>query len=334
MNSKLLNKEEIRKKIDNLKNINLSELINKNKKLKGFREQKKMNKIMNKINNNQKRINTNQINKNSKISKLSIDLFQEKPLKIKEDLLKNKVKLKRNLSNRKFYPKDYIKIISELTDNNYQRKKLKKIKSFNKNKKEKINLCKKILEGNQYMAYDAGIPLMDFEKSKRKKKLLNNTSLKEKNISFNQKNSIIHNNLINNNIVSKPQCLYKGPLKYDMSLGEDDTGNNNNINNNHSLFKTFMSRNLKAPKQENNYKENINKESQACTFIKYDVNGTMKTKRIFNSTFHLYDNDQSESNKIKKEIVTTVNNNNNGKGINKKKRTFGGIMLSNKAKLF
>ena len=60
----------------------------------------------------------------------------------------------------------------------------------------------------------------------------------------------------------------------------------------------------------------------------------MKTKRIFNSTFHLYDNDQSESNKIKKEIVTTVNNNNNGKEINKKKRTFGGIMLSNKAKLF
>ena len=182
MNSKLLNKEEIRKKIDNLKNINLSELINKNKKLKGFREQKKMSKIMNKINNNQKRINTNQINKNSKISKLSIDLYQEKPLKIKEDLLKNKGKLKRNLSNRKFYPKDYIKIISELTDNNYQRKKIKKIKSFNKNKKEKINLCKKILEGNQYMAYDAGIPLMDFEKSKRKKKFLNNTSLKEKNI--------------------------------------------------------------------------------------------------------------------------------------------------------
>ena len=97
-----------------------------------------------------------------------------------------------------------------------------------------------------------------------------------------------------------------------------------------------MSRNLKASKQENNYKENINKDSQACTFIKYDVNGTMKTKRIFNSTFHLYENDlNNESNKIRKEIVTTVNNNtNNGKGVNKKKRTFGGIMLSNKAKLF
>ena len=331
MNSKLLNKEEIRKKIDNLKNINLSEMINKNKKFKGFRDQKKMNKIMNKINNNQKRINTNQINKNAKISKLSIDLFQDKPLKIKEDLIKNKVKLKRNLSNRKFYPKDYIKIIAELTDNNYQRKKIKKTKSFNKNKKEKINLCKKILEGNQYMAYDAGIPLMDFEKSKRKKKFLNNTS---KNISFNQKNKIIPNP-INSNIVSKPQCLYKGPLKYDISVGEDDIGNNN-MNNNHSLFKTFMSRNLKASKQENNYKENINKDSQACTFIKYDVNGTMKTKRIFNSTFHLYENDlNNESNKIRKEIVTTVNNNtNNGKGVNKKKRTFGGIMLSNKAKLF
>ena len=331
MNSKLLNKEEIRKKIDNLKNINLSELINKNKKFKGFREQKKMNIIINKINNNTKRINTNQINKNSKISKLSIDLFQDKPLKIKEDLLKNKVKLKRNLSNRKFYPIKYIKMISELTEN-YQRKKIKKTKSFNKNKKEKINLCKKIIEGKHYIAYDGGIPLMDFEKSKRKKKFLNNTSLKEKSISINQKNNISHNN-INNNIVSKPQCLYKGPLKYDISVGEEDIGNNN-INNNQSLFKTFMSRNLKSSKQDN-YKENLNKDSQACTFIKYNVNGTTKTKRIFNSTFHIYDNDLNENNKIKKEIVTTLNNsNNNGKGNNKKKRTFGGIMLSNKAKLF
>ena len=331
MNSKLLNKEEIRKKIDNLKNINLSELINKNKKFKGFREQKKMNIIINKINNNTKRINTNQINKNSKISKLSIDLFQDKPLKIKEDLLKNKVKLKRNLSNRKFYPIKYIKMISELTED-YQRKKIKKTKSFNKNKKEKINLCKKIIEGKHYIAYDGGIPLMDFEKSKRKKKFLNNTSLKEKSISINQKNNISHNN-INNNIVSKPQCLYKGPLKYDISVGEEDIGNNN-INNNQSLFKTFMSRNLKSSKQDN-YKENLNKDSQACTFIKYNVNGTTKTKRIFNSTFHIYDNDLNENNKIKKEIVTTLNNsNNNGKGNNKKKRTFGGIMLSNKAKLF
>ena len=335
MNSKLLNKEEIRKKIDNLKNINLSELINKNKKFKGFREQKKMNKIMNKINNNSKRINTNQINKKANISKLSIDLFQDKPLKIKEDLIKNKVKLKRNLSNRKFYPKKYIKMISELTENNYQRKKIKKTKSFNKSKKEKINLCKKIIEGKQFMAYDGEIPLMDFEKSKRKKKFLNNTSLKEKSISFNQKNNFIYNNINTNNIVSKPQCLYKGPLKFDISVGEDDIGNNN-INNNHSLFKTFMSRNLKSTKQENNYKENLNKDSQACTFIKYDVNGTMKTKRIFNSTFHIYDNDLDENtNKIRKEIVTTVNNtNNNGKGNNKKKRTFGGIMLSTKAKLF
>ena len=105
MNSKLLRKEEILKKIDNLKNINISELITKNKKFKGFREQKKMNKM---INNNQKRINTNQINKNSKISKLSIELFPDKPLKINQDLLKNKVKLKKNLSNRKFYPRKYI----------------------------------------------------------------------------------------------------------------------------------------------------------------------------------------------------------------------------------
>ena len=52
MNSKLLRKEEILKKIDNLKNINISELITKNKKFKGFREQKKMNKMFNKKNNN------------------------------------------------------------------------------------------------------------------------------------------------------------------------------------------------------------------------------------------------------------------------------------------
>ena len=61
----------------------------------------------------------------------------------------------------------------------------------------------------------------------------------------------------------------------------------------------------------------------------------MKTKRIFNSTFHIYDNDLNENNKIRKEIVTTVNNNNkNGKNNFIKKRTFGGIMLSNKIKLF
>ena len=118
MNSKLLRKEEILKKIDNLKNINISELITKNKKFKGFREQKKMNKMFNKKNNNAKRINTNQINKNAKISKLSIELFPDKPLKINQDLLKNKVKLKKNLSNRKFYPRKYINMLPELTENN------------------------------------------------------------------------------------------------------------------------------------------------------------------------------------------------------------------------
>ena len=89
-----------------------------------------------------------------------------------------------------------------------------------------------------------------------------------------------------------------------------------------------------------NVKENLNKDSQACTFIKYDFNGTMRTKRIFNSTFHIEENDkESENNKIKKEIVTTMNNINvNGlKENNKKRRIFGGIMFSsnsNKAKLF
>jgi len=333
MNSKLLHKEEAKLRIDNLKNINLSELINKKKKFKGFRDTKdiqnfnqrpkKINKILNKINNPTKRLNTNQINKNTKISKLSIDLFSDKPLKVKDDLIKNRNKLKNNLSNRKFYPKKYLKMISELTDNNYKRKRVKRAKSFNKNKKDKLKLCKKILEGNHYISPDGGIPLMDFEKSKRKQKFLNNTMNvnnlnKKENVSFNQKN----------NLISKPQCLYKGPLKYEIP-GEDDIGN---INNNQSLFKTFMSRNLKQTKQDSNLnKDNLNKDSQACTFIKYDVNGTMKTKRIFNSTFHL-ENDNEKNNKIKKEIVTTMNN--NLKENNKKKRTFGGIMFSSKVKLF
>ena len=339
MNSKLFHKEEGRLKIENLKNINLSDIINKKKKFKAIQNfnQKKLNKNLDKVNNISKRLNTNQINKNAKISKLSIELFPDKPLKANEDLIKNKNKLKKNLSNRKFYPKKFIQMISELTENNnnnYRRKKVKRTKSFNKNKKEKLNLCKKILEGNCYKFYDEGIPLMDFEISKRKKKILNNTinapnikpENKIDNLLFNPKN-------IN---LSKPQCLYKGPLKYDMT-GDDDIIN---MNNNHSLFKTFMSRNLKSNKQEINVKENLNKDSQACTFIKYDFNGTMRTKRIFNSTFHIEENDkESENNKIKKEIVTTMNNINvNGlKENNKKRRIFGGIMFSsnsNKAKLF
>ena len=333
MNSKLFHKDEGRLKIDNLKNINLSDIINKKKKFKAIHNfnQKKFNINIDKANNITKRLNTNQINKNPKISKLSIDLFPEKPLKAKEDLIKNKNKLKKNLSNRKFYPIKYIQMISELTENNnYRRKKNKRTKSFNKNKKDKINLCKKILEGTRYKEYDEGIPLMDFEKSKRKIKILNNTINAPNGKPENKIDNLLYNS--KNINLSKPQCLYKGPLKYDMA-GDDDVIN---MNNNHSLFKTFMSRNLEPNKQDSNIKENLNKDSQACTFIKYDFNGTMRTKRIFNSTFHLYENDlNNESNKIRKEIVTTVNNNtNNGKGVNKKKRTFGGIMLSNKAKLF
>ena len=160
MNSKLFHKEEGRLKIENLKNINLSDIINKKKKFKAIHNfnQKKLNINIDKANNITKRLNTNQINKNPKISKLSIELFPDKPLKVKEDLIKNKNKLKKNLSNRKFYPLKFIQMISELTENNnYRRKKNKRTSSFNKNKKDKINLCKKILEGNRYKAYDEGI---------------------------------------------------------------------------------------------------------------------------------------------------------------------------------
>lgn len=361
MNSKLLNNEEGKIKLDNFKNITLSDIINKKKKYKGFREGKDIqifnqksklqnNKLINiQQNPNSKgydntisRINTNQINKNAKIAKLSLDLLAEKPLKLKEDLYKNKIR-KNNLSNRKFYPKKYLKMISDLTESNYRNKKKKRHFSFNKSKKEQMNLFKKIFNEKRGSVYDGHIPLMNFEKSKRKKKFINKT-LKEKSIknmndiSNNKNNNISFNqrgNYSNNNIVSKPQCLYKGPLKYDMSVGEDD---DSTPQNNHSLFKTFMSRNLKPTKQDinNHLIEYSNKDSQACTFIRYDVNGTMRTKRIFNSTFHIYDNNNNNET-LNKEIVTTINNN-MGKGgnnaNNKKKRTFGGIMMGTKAKLF
>ena len=90
MNSKLLNCEEGRIKIDNLKNITLSDIIHKKKKYKGFREGRDIQKfnqkpkhLLNNINNNNNqdifnskildnsnsRIITNQINKNIKIAK-------------------------------------------------------------------------------------------------------------------------------------------------------------------------------------------------------------------------------------------------------------------------
>ena len=99
-----------------------------------------------------------------------------------------------------------------------------------------------------------------------------------------------------------------------------------------------MSRNLKPskPESENHLIEYYNnKDSQACTFIKYNENGTMRTKRIFNSTFHIYADNNNET--LNKKIVTTLNNNKNTEGNNnnaKKKRVFGGIMMGNKAKLF
>ena len=140
MNSKLLYNEDNRIKIDNMKNITLSDLILKKKKFKNLcapkdiqifnQKPKKTNNILNnKIDKNSNlkqygnnasiRMTTNHFSKNEKIAKLSIELFQDKPLKIKGDLIKNKNRVKRNLSSRKIYPKKYLKEISELTDNNY-----------------------------------------------------------------------------------------------------------------------------------------------------------------------------------------------------------------------
>lgn len=357
MNSKLLNCEEGRIKIDNLKNITLSDIIHKKKKYKGFREGRDIQKfnqkskhLLNNINNNNNqdifnskildnsnsRIITNQINKNIKIAKLSLDLFVDKPFKLNNELIKNKIRKKNIHSSRKFYPKKYLEMVTYLSESNYKIKKKRKL-SFNKSKKEQMNLIKKIMNEIKNSLYDGGIPLMNFEKAKIKKKLGNKT-LKEKSIKnfndiSNNKNENIsfnhRSNYSNNNIVSKPQCLYKGPLKYDISVSEDDV----TPPNNQSLFKTFMSRNLKSSKPEiNNYlMEFTNKDSQACTFIRYDVNGTMRTKRIFNSTFHIYDNNDT----VNKELITTINKNTDcGGNNNKKKRTFGGIMMGNKTKLF
>lgn len=352
MNSKLFNNEEGKLKIDSLKNINIAEIINKKKKYKGFREGKDIqifnqkrkcqnnklnnfyqNKNVKECDNTISRISTNQIIKNSKIAKLSLDLFEGKPYKIKDNLLKNKKRNKNHHSHRRFYPKKYLKMVSDLTEDNYKNRK-RKIYSYNKNKLEQLNIFKKIFNSKKSSVYDGGVPLMTFEKSKRKK--LGNKTLKEKSIknindisnNKNQNTSFNRINFLNNNIVSKPQCLYKGPLKYDMSIGEDDSMPQNN----HSLFKAFMSRNIKPSKPESNNHMggHVIKDSQACTFIKYDANGTMRTKRIFNSTFHIFDNNEN----LNKEIVTTINNNIPGGNNNKKKRTFGGIMINNKAKLF
>lgn len=99
-------------------------------------------------------------------------------------------------------------------------------------------------------------------------------------------------------------------------MGEEDAIPQNS----QSLFRTFMSRNLKPTKPESNnqfMEYSNNKESQACTFIRYNANGTMKTKRIFNSTFHINDNSNNE---LTKEINTTIINNIERDGNNNKKK--------------
>ena len=133
MNSKLLNYEEGRIKIDNIKNITLSDIINKKKRFRGFRDgreyqlfnqmsKNKNTRISNNILQNLKefedvnsRMNTNHISKNAKIQKLSLDLVAEKPYKLIDNLNK-KVRKKNALSNWKFYPKKYGKMISYLTE--------------------------------------------------------------------------------------------------------------------------------------------------------------------------------------------------------------------------
>ena len=110
-----------------------------------------------------------------------------------------------------------------------------------------------------------------------------------------------------------------------------------------SLFRKFISTNLKTSKNENineyfnEFNENINKEAQVVSFqINCDKNGTAVTKRIFNSTFRL-DNEnvnKSKNNKKKNEESRRLLNEESKNNIKKRGiRTFGGIMLSSKNKI-
>lgn len=342
--------DERKLKIDNLKNITLSDIINKKKKFKGFREPKDIQLLNNKLkyNNNKlsniqygnipsNRIITNQVSKNQKLSKLSLDLFPDVPYKLNENVNKKRRKKYNHNSNKKYYPKNYLMMIRELSENNYQVKEKKRLNSCGKSKKAQANLMKKLIEEKRYPVYDGNIPLMAVEKSRRKKRFMGSNISKEiteksfKDTSLiTKKDSIQLNPKLNQfNNIHKPQCLYKGPMKFDSKIGEDSSSQKNS----NSLFRTFMSRNLKPAKNEYNIID-VTKDSQACTFIRYDVNGTMMAKRVFNSTFRWDDNESNIGKRNKKEIMTTINVNDKGGNKNKKKRSFGGIMLGNKAQLF
>lgn len=347
MNSKILNYEEKIFKIEGLKTKAISDITNQKKILKGLKEGKDNqifnqktkcintkisdNKYLNPLDENIVLDITNKkLGKKCKtlIKKINIEPLIEKPIKLKGGLVQKKLRKKYNFSNPKFFPRKVLIMFfnEEEGNNNKTNGKVnkKRTKSFNKTKKEQNDLFKKIFAVNYGSFLDGNVSLVTAEILKKNKYKIN----KRKNL--NKTESLNYANMINeyNNIISKPQCLYKGPLKIDKQAGEEDS----NIKN-QSLFRAFMSRNLKSARTElsNHLIEGTNKDSQAVTFeIEYNNNGTMRTKRIFTSTFN--NNYYDKSTIYNNEEIKTIENKNNGKKTNK--RTFGGIMLSNHSKLF
>lgn len=390
MNSKILNQEEKKIKIDNLKNRTLSDIISQTILLKNFKENKEIqfqhfnlkskynftklseikssksnlnddNIILN-IANKYKKAKVN--NKTIKTKKFSVEPLMDRPVKLQSNIFNKSKRKKICFSAPKFYPKSQ-KFIILLTNNNSEsnndKKKNKKYKNknrlntLNKTKKEQLDLFKKVIsKESKQILFDDNIPLLSIDKIKLKKNKFKNNKKNNLNKTDNILNNISSNNIINKNNTfinningsnnsnskneytiipsSKPHCLYKGPLNFDIHGGEDEV----NVHNSQSLFRAFMSRNLKTTRGDINANnlidKNNNKESQAMTFqVEFDNDGTMRTKRIFNSTFNNNYYDTS---------IIFDNNNNDNENKNKKsgkksnKRSFGGIMLSNQFKMF
>lgn len=323
-------------------NINVPKLkfknINKKQLSNLLQENETFKKIINKKNDTKKNKISNtiySINKKSlkKLDNLSLDIFPEKDKKI---YIKKKQihKINHNYSCKKKYPKKLLNFFINLSQENKTKTRLY---SFNKSYKEKNILFQKILNLDHFNLNKNNIPLMTLENAKLKKKVnCDDNIISEKKIPINKKE-------INKN-GNKPQYLYKAPFK--------EENNQVQFDDKPSLFRNFISRNLKTTKNDvnrNYYNDEFqnwgNEKSEAVSFvIKYDNKGTAVTKRIFNSTFKIDDKSYENSNrnnksrnnrkkngdgKLKNDDVKNYNNKNNNTTTSKGLRTFGGIMLSN-----
>ena len=324
MSNKILNLEKTKFKLKNINKKQLSNLLNQTQIIKKLK-----NKNIHQNNDNSNIFSNSSINitynkypikKSKAFGNLTLDIeFPENQIKPK---IEKKQRIKYNYSNKIIYPK---KLLNFMNLNQERKLKIRR-HSFNKSQKEKIFLFQKILyiASHGINPINGKIPQMTLDKTKRKKNLDQSENfLVEKSINQNLKDI--------NKYISKPQYLYKGPFK----------GENTEVkfDEKPSLFRKFISRNLKTSKNDNineyfnEFNENTNKGTQAVSFqIKYDNNGTAVTKRIFNSTFRL-DNDsvtKSRNNKKKNEDNKKLLNEESKNSNSKKKsiRTFGGIMWS------